>query len=116
MLLLSCTADLSLSVSTQPIPARVIQQIRAGRYVEMRDLLGDNVAVRRHFEDVQRAMGFQVLPVLSRPRVREITSLPSWICRFLMFLAVGTTVLVTRERLAYAILVVREGMRHGDQG
>ena len=35
---------------------------------------------------------------------------------FFTFLAVGTTDLVMRERLVYAILVVREGMRHGDQG
>ena len=82
----------------------------------MSDLLGDNVAVRWHFEEVQGAMGLQVLPVSSRPSVREITSLPSWVCCFPTFPAVGTTDLVTKERLAYAILVVREGIKHGGQG
>ncbi len=33
------------------IPARIVQQIRAARCIDMRDLHNDNVAVRRHFED-----------------------------------------------------------------
>ena len=82
----------------------------------MRELLADNVAVRRHFEEVHGALGFQVVPVSPRPRVREVTTLPSWITCFLTFLAVSTTDAVTRDRLAYAILIVREAMRHGGQG
>ena len=82
----------------------------------MRELLADNVAVRRHFEEVHGALGFQVVSVSSRPRVREVTTLPSWITCFLTFLAVSTTDAVTRDRLAYAILIVREAMRHGGQG
>lgn len=110
------TGDLSLSVSLRPVPSRTVQLIRSNRYVEMRDLLGDNAAVRRHFEEAQGALGFQVLPVSSRPRVREVTSLPSWVCCFLMYTAVGTTDLVTRDRLTYAVLLLREAMRHGGQG
>ena len=108
--------DLSLSMSTRPMPARLVQQIHAGRYVNMRDILGDNVMVRRHFEEVHRALGFQVLPVTSRPRVQEVTSLPSWVCCYLSYLAVATPDLVTRERLTYAILLLREAMRTGGNG
>ena len=65
---------------------------------------------------MRHAAGASVLQVSARPRVRENTSLQSWLCCFLTFLAVGTTDLVTRERLAYAILLVRESLRHGGSG
>lgn len=110
------TADLSLSISTRPVPARMVQQIRLGRFIEMRDLLWDNAELRRHYEEMHGAMGFHVLPVSSRPRVREVTTLPSWICCFLTFLAASTSDQVIRDRITYAILVVREAMRHGGSG
>ena len=61
-------------------------------------------------------MGVHLLPISSRPRVREVTTLPSWVCCFLTYLAIQTSDTVTRERAAYAMLVVREAMRHGGQG
>lgn len=112
----SSAADLSLSISIRPVPARMVQQIGSGRFVEMRDLLWDNAALRRHYEEMHGAMGFHVLPVASRPRIREVTTLPSWICCFLTFLAASTSDQVTRDRITYAILVVREAMRHGGSG
>lgn len=38
--------DLSLSVSMQPVPARVVNLIHCGRFIDMCDLLRDNAAVR----------------------------------------------------------------------
>ena len=104
---------MSLSISLRPVPARLVSQIQSGHYVEMRDLLGDNAAIGRQLEDIRTTMGANVLQVSSRPRVRDVTSLESWLCCFLSFLAVGTADLVTRERLAYAILIIRESLQHG---
>lgn len=99
---------LSLSMSLRPVPARLVSLIHSGRYVEM-----VNAAVGRHME---ASVGASILQVSARPPVREVTTLPSWICCFLTYLAVGTSDVVTRERLAYAILVVREALRHGGMG
>ena len=107
---------MSLSISTRPIPARIVQQVRAGRFIEMRELLGDNAAVKHHFEELHGTMGLHILPTTSRPRVREVNSLPSWVCCFLTYLAVGTMDPATRDRLTYAVLLIREAMRHGGQG
>ena len=107
---------MSLSISLRPVPARLVSQIQSGHYVEMRDLLGDNAAIGRQLEDIRTTMGANVLQVSSRPRVRDVTSLESWLCCFLSFLAVGTADLVTRERLAYAILIIRESLQHGGSG
>ena len=115
-LLPSSDGGMSLSISTRPVPARIVQQIRAGRFIEMRDLLGDNAAVRHHFEELHGAMGMHILPVTSRPRVREVNSLPAWIGCFLTYLAVSTSDLTTRDRLTYAVLLIREAMHHGGHG
>ena len=96
-------------MSLRPVPARLVNQIQTGQYVEMWDLLGDNAAVGHHLDDMRALTGASVLQVSSRPRVREVTSLHSWLCCFLTFL-VGTTDAVTRERLAYTILLIRESL------
>ena len=108
--------DMSLSMSSRPIPAKIVELVRSGRYVEMRDFLDNNVAVRRHFEEAHGVMGIQLLPVSSRPRIREVTTLPVWLSCFLAYLAVGTADPVTHDKLAYAILINQEAMRHGRQG
>ena len=109
------STDLSLSMSLSPVPARIVQQVRSGQLVDMRDLLGANAAVRQHFEGVHGALGFHVFPMYSRQKVWEVTALPSWITCFLTYLAVLIPDPVTCECLAYAILVVQEAMHHGGQ-
>ena len=108
--------DLSLSLASRPIPAKIVHQIRSGRFVEMRDLLDDNITVKRHFEELHRSMGMQLLQVTSKPKVREVSTLPVWVCCYLTYLAVGTNDPVTPDRLAYAVLLIREAMKHGGQG
>ena len=107
---------MSLSISSRPIPAKFVQQVQSRKFVEMRDLLDDNMAVRRHFEDLHSAMGVQLLPIMSKPKVSEVTMLPVWMSCFLTYLAIGTSDPITQERLAYAVLIIREAMRHGGQG
>ena len=109
-------AALSLSLSTEPIPAKLVHRIQSGQFVEMRDLLGDNIALTQHFESVNDNFPAFVLPASSRPRLREVASLPSWIYCFLTYLAVGTSDQTTRDRLVYARLILREALRHGGKG
>ena len=104
---------LSLSLSTEPIPARLVQRIQSGQFVDMRDLLGDNIALTQHFEAAHSSLPNTILPLSSRPRLREVSSLPSWIYCFLTYLAVGTADQTTRNRLVYAGLIVREALLHG---
>ena len=48
--------------------------------------------------------------------MREVTTLESWICCFLSYLAVRTTDPITRDRLVYAVLLVRKSFRHEGYG
>ena len=76
----------------------------------------DNTPVGSHFEDLYGGFGVHLLPVSSRPRVREVPSLPSWVCCFLTYLAIFIADQATRERATYGLLIVREAMQHGGQG
>ena len=43
---------LILSPAADQIPHRLVQRIQSGDFVEMRDLLADNVALHRQLEDL----------------------------------------------------------------
>ena len=45
------TLGLILSPSLDPIPHRLVSRIQAGEFVEMRDLLADNISLHNQLED-----------------------------------------------------------------
>ena len=66
-----------LSSALQPIPARLVRRIVAGEFVEMRDLLTDNVALHDQLEAVQGPLLTPSTPGALRARLREVPSLIS---------------------------------------
>ena len=107
---LGLPTDLSIFMSMCLVPNLLVQLIQSGRYIEMRDLLWDNITARRHYEEMHSDSGFQLIPVSSRPRVREVTSLSSWTACFLTCLAVWTQDHATRDHITYALLVIQKAM------
>ena len=105
-----------LSSALQPIPARLVRRIRAGEFIEMRDLLTDNVALHDQLEAVQGPLLNTATPGALRPRLREVPSLISWIFCFTAYMAVRTQDATTRDMLTYCRLIIREALRHGGQG
>ena len=69
--------SVSLSLASEPIPARLVNRIRSGQFVEMQDLLGDNIVLNQHFEGVRSYFPAHVLPASSRPRFHGVILLPS---------------------------------------
>ena len=55
-------SGLILSPVMAPIPHRLVQRIQAGWFVEMRELLTDNLALHNQLEAVQGLPGMIVLP------------------------------------------------------
>ena len=83
----SANKGLSLALAVEPVPAKLVGRITSGQFMEMRDLLGDNITLTQQIEEVRNTCTFPsyILPVCSHPRLREISSLPSWIyCFFSM--------------------------------
>ena len=107
---------LALSPATQPFPQRIVDRALAGDFIEMRELLSDNITLLSQLESIQAYPILPAMPGQLRPRLRDITSLPTWIYCFLAYMAICTTDLQTRDQLAYARLLVRESLIHPGRG
>ena len=108
------STGLILSPASEPFPQKLVDKVKSGQFVEMRELLSDNIALMQQLEDIQ---GFPVTTLgAARPRLREVTSLPMWCYCFLGYIAMLTPDPTTRDQLAYARLIIREALRHGGQG
>ena len=105
-----------LSPSMEPIPPKLVQRITDGQFVEMRDLLQDNVTLQQQVDAIAGPFQLPPIPGLTRPRLRGVKSVTSWISCFLAYAAVKTTDVNTRNHLAYARLLIQEALRHGGMG
>ena len=105
-----------LSSALQPIPARLTRRILSGEFVEMRDLLMDNMALHDQLESVQGPLLGVTTTGALRARLREVPSLISWVFCFVAYMSVRTTDPVTWDMLTYCRLIIREALRHGGRG
>ena len=112
----SSVAGLSLSPATAPFPAKLVDRARSGQYVDMRDLLVDNVSLLQQLETFGSQYPVPSLPGVLRPRLREVTNLASWMYCFVAYVAMKANDQGVRDMLAYARLVIREAQRHGGSG
>ena len=103
---------LVLSPSLEVIPRKLVEKIQAGRFLEMKELLQDNISLLAQLEEVPGQASVHVAGA-TRPRLREVTSLASWTYCFLGYMAALTTDQVTRDQLAYARLIVRQAQSQG---
>lgn len=108
-------AGLLLSPSSEVIPKKLVDKIRAGKFVDMKELLQDNMSLMAQLEELQGPTSLQVVGA-ARPRMREITSLPNWCYCFLGYMAAITSDPVTRDQLAYTRLIIQQAQRQGGLG
>ena len=100
------------AISSDPIPHRLVSGIQLGKFIEMRDLLADNISLHNQLEDFQGHI-WPSTPAYLRPKLREVPSLSSWVYCFCAYIVVLTPDACTRELLAYCRLIIREARRHG---
>ena len=98
----SQSQGLILSSALEPIPARLVGRITSGQFIEMRDLLTDNIALHNQLEALQGTYHLTTLPNSIRPRVREVPSLISWVYCFVAYVATCTSDTQTRDMLTIA--------------
>ena len=106
----------SLSPATEPFPRKLVEKIQAGQFVEMKELLSDNIALLQQLDVFQGQCAMPVLPGALKPRFREVATLPSWLYSYLAYVALRSPDPATRDRLAYGRLLLREAQRHGGAG
>ena len=102
-----------LSSTFSPLPAKLATKIRSGQFVEMKELLADNMALQHQLDAIQAQPAFP-LPVTARPRMRDIESTLVWAYCFLAYAAAVDPVM--RNLLTYGQLIAQESQRHGGTG
>ena len=105
-----------LSPAADPIPYRLVQKFQSGEFIEMRELLADNIALHNQTIELHGHASLASTPAALHPQVREVPSLSSWMYCFAAYMAVRTRDPQTREMLAYSCLVIREALCHGGNG
>ena len=109
-------AGVSLSPCLEPFPQKLVDKVRSGTYVDMKELLGDNISLLKQLESLNISATLPALPGTLKPRLREVSSLASWLYCFLAYIGLQCQDPDTRDRVAYARLIIREAQRHGGQG
>ena len=109
-------AGVCLSPGSEPFPRKLVDRVQSGAYVDMKELLGDNISLLQQLEAMNMTATLPALPGSMKPRFREVTALASWLYCFLAYAALRCPDQESRDRLEYARLIIREAQRHGGQG
>lgn len=107
------TPPFHLASSFSPIPGKLARKIQALEFVEMRDLLPDNIALAERLE----ALPSHRSPSKA-PETREVGALATWVTAFATYIAIVSAAHPHRIRdmLAYMRLLVREAKKYGGTG
>lgn len=105
--------DFSLSRSGIPVPAKLVSKIQALKFVDMRELLSDNIRLMDRLDNLP-ASTLQA----AGNRQREVPNIQSWVCAFCTYIAIVAEAHPGRVRdlLAYMQNLVRDATRYGGDG
>ena len=109
---------LAYSPVLPPVPVKVMEKIRAGGFVDFKELLLDNITLSERLQALGQP-GSQLSylgSVPTAPRLRSISDPLTWACCFLAFMAASTESDATREMAAYAQIVVMQARKHPGGG
>ena len=94
------------------VPTKLVQHICSLEFVEMRDLLPDNIALAKRLE------ALPTCPDIRSTEQREISSLLTWVSCFSTYIAVLAESNLGRvvDLLVYMRIIIREAHKHGGHG
>ncbi len=99
-----------------PVPAKLVSKILKGEFVDMADLLRDNIEAERRYASSGTAASSAVQP--ARSHRREVPDLFSWVQCFGVYASVVASKQPGRvgQLLAYQTMIIREARRCGGSG
>lgn len=111
----ACAQTFVLSEGLAPVPAKLVAKILRGDFVDMSELLRDNLEADRRGSLCDTSQPSAVTPKHSR---REVPDLLSWVQCFGTYMGVIASQFPDRVKslLAYQTLIVREARRCGGRG
>ena len=104
----------TLGEGLSPVPSKLVIKILKGDFVDMTELLRDNIEAERRYA---RTQSFDI-PSGSVPGRREVSDLFSWVQCFGVYAAVvaSKNPEKVQQLLAYQTMVVREARHCGGKG
>ena len=102
---------LVLSSALPLVPARAMNKIRSGLFIDFKELLPNNVALSQRVAETS-----SLLSGAPPARLREVTDILTWISCFLYFVAARSEDSVTRDLMAYGLIVLHLARKHGGRG
>ena len=71
-----------------PVPTKLVQRIQVLQYIDMKELLPDNIGLLRHMEALVSPKVIAPLAIRSRLRLREVNSLLLWALCYISYVAI----------------------------
>uniref|UniRef100_A0A1X7T8W3 Uncharacterized protein n=1 Tax=Amphimedon queenslandica TaxID=400682 RepID=A0A1X7T8W3_AMPQE len=93
-----------VSPSLPPIPGKVINNVWAGLFVDLREMFPDNAALTKQILETGSNAG---------SKLQELEDPLSWAFYFLAFLAISVPDKRAKELAAYGQIVIQLAQRHG---
>ena len=106
----SATSPILLSSALPPIPAKVAEKIKAGQFIDFKELLVDNIALLQRLSELGMTQAGHSLMVSSR--LREVQDPLSWVSCFLAFVAAKVDSKETQELAAYEQIIIHLARKH----
>ena len=107
-----------LSAVDHLIPAKLVEKVKAGQFLEMCEFLPDIIKLVNRLDS--SSLNWQDLynqeAPFSRPQLWEVSSQLSLIQCFLLSMAIRTSDPLAREMMVYARVVLGDAQRHGGFG
>lgn len=98
------------SLALSPIPAKALDKIYTGSYLDLKELLPDNAALLQHLQELgQVQQGSSV-------KLCEISNPLTWVFCFLSFMVAKSESKEARELISYAQIIVQMARRHRGSG
>ena len=105
-----------LSPSFPPVPDKLVAKIKSGTFVHLKELLGDNIALRQRLEETPPTHMAPWPTTLPLPQMRNISTPLQWVYCMLIYMAVRCPDNQTRDMLTYTRLVLHLAQKHGGSG
>jgi hypothetical protein len=88
-----------------------MEKVRAGKYVDFREMLPDNVALLEQLSTLGNSN-----PAPTTARLRELKDPLSWVFCFMYYIAASSSDPLTQQLAAYGQIVVHLCQKHGGSG
>ena len=106
---------LAYSPVLPPIPAKALEKIHAGSYIDLKELLADNIVLSGCYQELSHPL----LPnVQAAPKLCSITNPLTWVFCVLFFVIYGTATdcTATKDMAAYTQIVIQQARKHPGPG